>query len=139
MNITDASFRRILLTNGVSITYYISNQNKSSSSVLAILTAAALDGSFALLINNKLTSQGYSYSLAAAAPVILNPVLISSVAPTFSPTSSPISPKIQSSSKDTNIPGLIGGSIAGAVAALLALSLTLYYLHRRHRRKCRDT
>ena len=126
-NITDCGVRRNLLLAGrIQIIYDISNQNISVSTVLAMLTSGAVDGSFALTLHNRLSSQGYTYSITAAAPIIFNNIGTNN--PTRNPSFSPTDFLGNVSKDATKIyVGLIAGVVIGGAALILMITYCIYY------------
>ena len=126
-NITDGGVRRNLLLAGrIQITYDISNQNISINTVLAILSAGAIDGSFASILSNKLTSQGYPYSITATAPTILNDPVTNNPTMKPSPSSSDFLSTVGEDATKIHV-GLIAGVVIGGAAFILVMTYCIYY------------
>ena len=126
-NITDDGSRRHLLSGGnIEMIYSILNQNKSASSVLALLSASATDGSFATSLNNKLNSQGNAFSITVLAPTMYNKFStnIPSGIPTFTPSG--FLGGVRTDSTKIYV-ALVAGSVIGGTVLVLFIAYLIYF------------
>ena len=128
-SITDVEVkRRMLLASSVNILYLVPVQNISMSIALSILTKAAQDGSFTVLLNRKLGLHSVPYKVSVALP------LKTDRNPTEAPTMTPTILVVESRSSQgitANTIGLIAGVVSVGILMIIVGSFYLIQFCRR--------